>query len=171
MPRNTCSICTHVMRGDIEIALRNNATLDRIAKDFGVGRASVYRHKKSCDLTTLRAAGLNPNATRIDVRAGLIRLLDRVERNHHALDVDKSRVSVLKTAPVIRELYLDIEKLQGPELKELDPWKHPEVLSMLSRIYAVMQAYPEVRDALLAAVALPAALPEAIDVPGNGGDS
>ena len=167
MPRNTCSICTHVLRGDIEIALRNNASLDRIAKDFGVGRASVYRHKKKCDLTTLRAAGLNPDASRIDIRAGLVRLLDRCERNHHALDCDKSRVSVLKTAPVIRELYLDIEKLQGPEVKELEPWKHPEVLGMLSRIYAVMQAYPEVREALLAAVALPAALPEAIDVSGS----
>ena len=159
------------MRGDIEIALRNNATLDRIARDFGVGRASVYRHKKSCDLTTLRAAGLNPNATRVDVRAGLIRLLDRCERNNHALDVDKSRVSVLKTAPIIRELYMDIEKLQGPEVKESDPWKHPEVLGMLSRIYAVIQEHPELRDELIAAVAMPAALPEAIDVPSRGGDS
>ena len=163
-------ICSHVCRADIEMALKQGATLDRIHRDFGVSRSSVFRHKKRCDLSTLPGK-LHPNASRVDVRAGLIRLLDTLERNHSSLDKDKKALHVLKTASIIRELYNDIEKLQGPELKELDPWKHPEVLSMLSRVYAVMQAYPEVRDALLAAVALPAALPEAIDVPGNGGDS
>lgn len=159
-----------MLRGDIELALRNNVSLDRIGKDFGVGRSAVFRHKRNCSLDTIQGK-VHPSSVRVDVRAGLIRLLDTLERNHSTLDKDKKALHVLKTASIIRELYNDIEKLQGPEVKELDPWKHPEVLGMLSRIYAVMQAYPEVRDALLAAVALPAALPEAIDVPADGGDS
>jgi len=74
---------------------------------------------------------------------------------------------VFKGIATAQQLLKDIQDIQGPEVKEQDVWKHPDVLRMLNRIAAVAERNPSVRDELEAAMVLEThALP-----PAHGGDS
>lgn len=52
---NTCSICKHEKRDEIEAALARNQSLRSIAKQFSVGDSAVFRHQQ-CIIQALQDA-------------------------------------------------------------------------------------------------------------------
>lgn len=84
---NTCTICKHPRRSDIEMAIARRESLRNIAKQFQAGYSSINRHQ-SCiasELQELRGAGKIERA--VSIESELNKCFARVNRLLDACDV------------------------------------------------------------------------------------
>ncbi|MCI0490787.1 MAG: hypothetical protein L0229_29695 [Blastocatellia bacterium] len=122
---NTCTICKHPNRLDIERAIARRESLRNIAKQFQVGYSAVNRHQSciAAELEEVREAGKLERAVSIETE--LANCFARVNRLLDACDAwlrdpdDPARYDIGPRAEEVTVIYT-VENGDGPPLRKKD---------------------------------------------------
>lgn len=154
-----CSVCEHPDIAEIDAALAAGTGRRAVAQRFGVGEASVQRHR-SAHLSPALVAAVAEEAEHARHRSLLDRIEDLVETVEGVMASAKEEG---RSAPILaaaRELRAGLELL-GKATGELKPdgavtvvniATNPEWLALRTAILTALNGYPEARIALAEAI-------------------
>lgn len=132
------------MGGDARVA---------IVREFGVSLSAIQRHKLNCRLSDIKTT--LPGSSRIDVLANLACLLDDAGRAQFRAEQERKWGIVVAAIGKRKEVLEAIAQVQGPEVRDEDIWKHPEVQAFMARVSNALESHPEARAAVIAAMQTP----------------
>ena len=156
---STCSLCAHPDVADIDAALAAGGSRRAVSQRFGVGEASVQRHRADHLSPALVTAATNAAEAQ-----RFVTLIDRLElqatRLERVIEAQEAKGSVGTMLAAIRELRAMLELL-GKATGELKPdgvhvtlnlATNPEWLEVQRRLLDALAPYPEARIAVAAAL-------------------
>jgi len=166
-----CTICSHARRTEIEAAIVSGRTVRSISEEFEIGKSIVHRHKAEGHiLRTLKKATLSPCCP-VDKRDEILALWQSdklVEWLQNLLGksvkiLDQAEASGdLKTAlSGIHEARQNVEAIakitgtiqQGTLNQQINIGPSQEEMNKtISRVIQALEAYPEARQSVLAAL-------------------
>ena len=168
-----CSICSHLDRDAIDLALVGGSTQAAVAERFDVTRDSLARHQRNHVTPSLvRLAQQRRNdASAVSV---LDRLEDLVDRTTHFIDKAERKGSLVAGAQLLGQMRQSLEliaRLTGelderPVTQVLNISTSPDWLSLRSAILHALAGHPEARADVLAALSSGATV-DAIEVGGR----
>ena len=150
-----CKTCSHAKVAEINSALVRGVPVRDIARQYGLSKDTVYRHRKNCFLRTLeRAVESQETSNANEIKAQLQDIHQKTVNilNRNLEKDDKAALSAIREARANLEL---IGRLIG----ELD--NAPKVAVLVDSPdwakvrYVIMQAvdpYPDARDAIINAL-------------------
>jgi hypothetical protein len=124
----SCTVCPHPKRASIDRELVAGTAVRALARDYGVGRDALMRHK---------AAHISPALERVAQRrevrqdASLLeKLVDLIERTEQMLEQPERTGNVAQFAMLLRELRA-LHELMGRASGELKPDGPATVINVL----------------------------------------
>lgn len=146
-----CAVCNDGRAATINAAINSGMSDRRVAADFGLTRSKVLNHRRSGH------DGVEPP----DVALPAFRSVEGRPRDKLQNLIDHSEAQLATAAgshriDLVRELriaYNDLEKMSGGAGPDSVAWRDVEGLpELLARLTAALEAYPEARLAMLAAM-------------------
>lgn len=123
----TCKICRHVKRNDVEKAILANVPYRRIAELFQVSISALSRHKEHIPAALLGAGRAAKDAENSELVKATDRLLARMNTLERSVKRSKKRDTVqagdllLKISREVRALLELRERLAGPRVSASQP--------------------------------------------------
>jgi len=149
-----CSICTHPDREAIDLALLTTPLRD-IAAQYGVSKSALQRHRTT-HLAALAAQSRHVFSQRIALAAP--RLRDRLEELHaHAEEIFQSSAGIENSTALravsVMTRQVDMALRVAAAVPGNTSFAPSHVERMSQAILGVLAPYPELRDAVAAALA------------------
>ncbi len=160
-----CTICNHKRNDYINEAILSGLSLGKIAKQFGVGKASVDRHKRNCLTKAVTTViKLTPKQIQKDVEQSITgqeawKKLEDMMRDLKDLQKDaKKQKNTQGAIAAIREqskIYEIIMKMMIAAKEAEDPYekKYNDLTQELHQLCGIISSalvgFPKMRDKLL----------------------
>ncbi len=159
MPQ-TCSICSHQARAQIEVSLIAGMSLSNVAQQFSVSRYAVHRHKQNC---------MQPHIATVQAQRQVMQA-DRSERSAwNALDemqwlrqeartiyqevraLSDQRTSLQTLSEIRKQVELFSKLLSGLEQSSQEQLEQ-EYVMLRDAIFETLESYPDARLAVARAL-------------------
>lgn len=158
-----CTVCTHRERAGIDLALARGVSVRALAKRYGLGVDSIYRHSRNHLPAQLRAQLISGPDTEIDLdrlretesQSLLANLVALRQRLLASVDVAEECGDGAMVARVAGALHKNLE-LTGRLLGDLATGPTsitnilvaPQYVAMRVQLVRALEAYPEARQAV-----------------------